>query len=402
MAKLLFIAWKDTRLRLRDPLALVFPLVGPLVIVLILGIVFGRNRLEPVATLIVNQDEGQLGRIYVQALTSPEVSNYVKATVLSDADTARVAVERGEAVAAVILPAHMTQAIFSRERQQVEIYADPAETIGPQVVSAIVNAISLQIARNAATVQTSLALLLKTGRITVDQQATIGAALGVQMQAEAGSRPPILSLAGEDLAARAGSAALAYYAPAMLVFFLMLNGVRSGPHLLEEKSNRTLDRLLTAPLQRSTVIMGKLLGDVALTAVQAILLVAGLSLFFKVDLGRPLSVALVLTSYILAVTALGLMLGGIARTNESAGMLTQGAALVLGLLGGAFTSTDQVPVLNVLRIIAPNSWALDGLLQSGSSDPNAILPAVGILLLMTGVFTALGAYSINQKLSEAG
>jgi ABC-2 type transport system permease protein len=398
--RVLYIAWKDTLLRIRDPLALLFTIAAPLVIVLIIGVVFGQSRLEPATVLVVNLDQGQLGAIYANALTSDQVKDYVKTTSVNDEVAARAAVDRGDVAAAVIVPAGFTQAIFRGEKQQVEVYADSARIIGPEVVRAIVNTISFEIARNAATVQASLAMLLRTGRIDRQQQLASSRALGTLMQANTG-RNSTLILRNEDVPASAGSAVLAYYAPAMLVFFLMLNAMGAGPHLLEEKTNKTLDRLLTTPVGRGTVIAGKLLGDVLLTGAQAAVLVAGLGLLFHVNLGDPLSTAALLAAFVLCTTSLGLVVAGLTRSTEAAGGATQAVAMMLGLAGGAFVRTDNIEVLSTLRVLAPNYWALDGLLKSVNGNVSDVVQPLAVLLGMTLVLAYVGARTLGPKLSEA-
>lgn len=396
----LYIAWKDIKQRLRDPFALLLSIAGPLLIVLILGLVFGDGQLEPTSAYVVNLDEGRLGAIYADALTSDDVKAYVRATATTDESAARAAVDRGEVAAAVIVPPGFTDAIFRGEQQQVEVYADPAATIGPAVVRTIVESLTAAINQNSVSVQTSLGALVASGRIAPDQQQEVGQELGRQLQASGGT--PGIALNSENVQASQRGGALAYFAPAMLVFFLMFNAVGSGQSLLAEKEDGTLARLFTMPVSRNAVIVGKLLGSLCVTGIQAALLVLGLTLLFGVNLGQPLAVVLLLLGLITSVIALGLVIAGLVRNPSSVGGASQATVLVLGLIGGSMIQTDGVPVLQTLGLLAPNQWALDGFLRlAGGGGLPDVLPALAVLFGMTVLLALIGGRLLGPKLSEA-
>jgi linearmycin/streptolysin S transport system permease protein len=398
----LFIAWKDTLLRLRDPMALLFVVASPLVLVLIFGTVFGNRKLDPASVSIVNHDDGQLGEIYHSALTSDRVNEYIKATLSSDEAAARRAVDQGELAAVVIIPAGFTNAVFRGEQQQVEVYTDPAKTIGPAVVRAVVESITFSITKNAATVGISLQALGASGRIAPDQQATVAQELGRQLQAAGARGLSGILLDSETVTPNAASGVLAYIAPAMLVLFLMLNAIRSGPHLLEEKESGTLARLFVAPVSRSAVIAGKLLGDLLIAGLQAAVLLAGMRLIFKVDLGQPVAVTLLLLGVILSITALGLAIAGMIRSPGAVSGATQATVLVMGLLGGSIVQIGDVPVLRTISKIMPNYWAQEGFLTlaNGGGLSDIWLP-LAVLSGMTLVLALLSARLLGPKLSEA-
>jgi ABC-2 type transport system permease protein len=398
MRQALAIAWKDTLLRLRDPMALIFSIAAPLVLVLIFGLVFGRSRFEPAVAVLVNHDAGQLGQIYADALTSAEAGEFVRASVMADEAAARAAVDKGDAAAAVIVPAGFTEAIFRGERQQVEVYTDPGQTIGPAIVRSVAQYVTDAITANAATVQTTLDLLVSTGRIAASQQAQVGQQIGQELanRADAGG----IALASDAVATDAPAGVLAYLAPALLVFFLMLNAIGSGQHILEEHEGGTLARLFTTPASRLAVVGGKLLGDVLIVGIQAGVLVAGLRLLFGINLGAPLAVALLLLGLALSTIALGILIAGVVPNPRAVSGASQAVALVLGLVGGSFFQPGTT-VLQLVSSIAPNHWALDGFLQlvNGGGLADIALP-LAVLFGMAAAFALIGAWLLGRRLSE--
>ncbi len=395
------IAWKDTMQRLRDPQALILNLAGPLVLLYILGGVFGQPALPPTPTIVVNQDEGELGAVYVDVLTATETQTYVNATVGDDVAAARAAVDSGDVATAVIVPVGFSNSIFQGQPQQVEVYTDPGQEIGASIVRSIVESINARFTQNTIVVQTTLNGLVETDRITPDQQTQLGQEIGAQFQADPASAGSI-TLATEAVQISSRNPAVAYYAPAMLLFFLMLNAVRSGPHLLEEQRKGTLTRLYTMPMSRTTIVTGKLLGDLLMSFAQALVLVLGMMLIFRVNFGNTLGVLLLLLGMIMSTTALGLAIAGLIRSPDAVGGATQATALVFGLIGGAFIPMENVPGLNILRMIAPNHWALEGFLDlaSGGGVSDIALPLI-VLFAMTAVFLLIAGMLLNRKLRIA-
>jgi ABC-2 type transport system permease protein len=185
----------------------------------------------------------------------------------------------------------------------------------------------------------------------------------------------------------------------MLVFFLMLNAIGSGPHILEEQQERTLTRLFAAPVSRLAVIGGKLLGDLLIVAAQALLLVGGMHLLFGIDLGAPAGVALLLLGLALSVAALGIVIAGLVPNPSAVSGATQAVVLAFGLLGGSFFRTDS-STLQVVGSVTPNRWALDGLLRLGSGGGLAdIALPLAVLFGMAAVFALLGSWLLARRLN---
>ena len=167
------IAWKDFRHTYRNIAGLAMMLVAPLLLATALGAAFGAGgnfSIPPIKTALVNEDKGSAGvdagAGIVQTLTSPELSDLLAITPSQDAQSAREAVDTGDADVAVIIPAGLTAAVTSQQggSAQVLVYKDPSLTIGPAIVSAIVQSVVQAIdgARAAAATAAQMAAALGT------------------------------------------------------------------------------------------------------------------------------------------------------------------------------------------------------------------------------------------------
>src|SRR5690606_5489490 len=110
--------------------------------------------------------DGRAGSHIVAALTSPDLADILRVTIMASEAEARAAVDEDRADVAVIIPAGVTDSLrgvgsvgganesgsAAATAPAVEIYKDPAATIGPGIVAAVVQAVtqSLEGARAAA------------------------------------------------------------------------------------------------------------------------------------------------------------------------------------------------------------------------------------------------------------
>lgn len=190
--------------------------------------------------------------------------------------------------------------------------------------------------------------------------------------------------------------------PGMAVLFVFLAAPTVARSIYEERKMGSLRRLLAAPLTRSQLLLGKMAPILLLTLAQVCLmfLFGGLVLplvgIGKLGVGEdPLAWAI--TSIIIALcsTSLGIMIAAVARSEAQISGLSNALMWVAGFLGGALIPVfliQQIPVLNILSRLVPQYWAIQAyydILARGKGLAD-VLPALGILLVFSGVFFLLG------------
>ena len=128
-------------------------------------------------------------------------------------------------------------------------------------------------------------------------------------------------------------------------YVTMLAIILAGGALVREREHGTIDHLLTMPLQPTEIMLAKIWANSLV-----IVVAAGLSLRIVVEAllnvpiagSRPLFL-LGTAVYLFSATALGILLGTIARSMPQLGLLFILVALPMNLLSGGNTPIDSMP-----------------------------------------------------------
>lgn len=180
--------------------------------------------------------------------------------------------------------------------------------------------------------------------------------------------------------------------PGIGAMFVLMNALTLGEVFIQERKQGTLQRMMVLPLSRAQILAGKLLGQYLVCALAfALMIVVGTVL--GVRWGDWLGVIVIVATFTLAVTAMGLAVAAVARTAGQA----SGARFLLGMilapLGGAWWTLSIVPAwMRTVGMISPIYWSQDAFTKMifyGARLPD-VLPSVLVLLLFSAVFFAFG------------
>ena len=383
----LSIAWKDIRHIYRDFAALAMMLVAPLLLAAALGSAFGAGdnfALPAVHTVVVDLDlpaatgstdraaaeRERAGSHIVEVLTSPELDDVLDTTVLESAEAARAAVDEGEADVAVIIPAGLSERLSQasapgNEPMVVEVYKDPAVTVGPAIVSAIVGSVTQSLDGARAAASTAVELAVDVGEVDPEKLvalagATAEAYVSAAQQTEAVSiadRGPNIA-GGED---RPDPNVASQVLVGMMIFFMLFGGATAARSIIDEHRNGTLFRLFTTPTPRSMVLAGKYVGVFIVVLVQSVILLLVGWLLFGARWGAIGPVIALTLSGALVASSLGLLTVSFAKTPAQAGAGSAAIFVFLGLVGGNFMGTANVEgTFASVRRFTPNGWLIEG------------------------------------------
>lgn len=164
--------------------------------------------------------------------------------------------------------------------------------------------------------------------------------------------------------------------------------------LVRERTTGTLGRLLTAPLTRRQILLGKALACfLAMVAVEALLVATGVLGFEVRPMSWPLLAAAV-TAAATAFTGIMMALSVVADTEQSASGAAWATLLVFALLGGGMVPLFVMPGWMLTASgVSPARWAIlafEGALWRGFSPaemglPLGVLLAIGAAGLVVGV-----------------
>jgi ABC-2 type transport system permease protein len=163
--------------------------------------------------------------------------------------------------------------------------------------------------------------------------------------------------------------------------------------LVRERTSGTMARLLTAPLARRQILLGKALACfLAMMAVEALLVAVGV-LGFGV---QPTSWALLAAAVLAAAaafTGIMMVLSVVADTEQAANGAAWATLLVLAMLGGGMVPLFVMPRWMLTASgVSPAKWAilaLEGALWRGFSPAEMALP-LGLLFTIGAAGLAVG------------
>lgn len=422
MLKLLLIGIKDLKIVFRDRAALIMMLLAPFLLTLGMGLVTGRlsgssSGISDIPVVIVNQDEGELGKALVDIFNSEELAELVEPVSGSEPEAARRLVEEDEVAAAIIIPAGFTDSVIPQRENfapggansddvvKIEIHVNPTRPTSAGIIKSIVDEYLSRIEEGRIGGETAIIQMLASGRITPDMAEAAGEEMGQRLQDSPTDDALAISLitstaAGEEVEFDI----LAYIAPGMALLFLMYTVSYGGRSILAEKSQGTLPRMLVSPTTSAQILGGKVFGIFLTGAAQMFILIGSTSLLFQLKWGDPLAVVALVLAAVFGATGWGMLITALARTPSQVGSIGSAVMLIFGILGGSFINLEQTPpIVQTLSRITPNSWALDGfttLALGGTlthlSAPVTALLTMGLILFVSSV-ALFGRKNLVQK-----
>jgi ABC-2 type transport system permease protein len=410
--KALQIAWKDTLTRFRDWKALAGMLAAPLLISALIGLAFGNLNdaeapIQDVPVAIVNEDDGQLGQVYLDVLRGEDLSELIDLQAMSDLDEAKRRIEIGELRAVIFIPAGFTDSLLPTRdtgfpelgKSTLELFTDPAADVSPLIVQSIVERITAGLNTVLVASDVSARSVAEYAQLLGPQMANLGDALTEETAAENYNfAEPRLSLRRVETGDPGESFdPFAFFIPGMAVFFLMFSMMDGSRSILLEQTRGTLPRLMSTPTPTSQIILGKMGGTFLTGALQFIILVIASSVIFQVDWGQSIvGLATIMILTVFAASGLGSVVTTMARNENQAGLIGGAVSLIFGALGGSFFPASSLTgVVDIASKLTVNRWAMDGftkLALHGAQFQDILLEAgvLALIGLVTFVIAIIG------------
>lgn len=284
--KALDIAFKDITRSFRSTIAVVFMFGLPLMVTGLFYIMLGSSarqgefELPRTKVVIANLDKGgpkmqagsenvpggvkahTLGELVVNVLQSDDLADLIDVSLVSDAASARFAVDNQQAQIAVIIPADFSRQFADPYGQAaIELYQDPTLTIGPSIVKSIMSRFmdtmsGIKIALDVALDQIETPDYAIVGQVIQQYLDTSSTQTKDLSAALLDVRSPVKKTQTED------NPVLRIIGPimgGMMIFYAFYTGTSTAESILKEEEERTLPRLFTTPTPQATILTGKFL-----------------------------------------------------------------------------------------------------------------------------------------------
>jgi ABC-2 type transport system permease protein len=385
MRAALLITAKDMRQRVRDRSALLVALVVPLALASIFGLIFKDVVGGVTCTCemgFVDTDGGAAAAAFETQVLSPlEREGLITVERQPSLTAGRRATEAGAVGATFVLPAGFSQAIHEGRDAELLVLGNADATITTQVAESIAR---------------SYASRSDTIRIA---SAVLGPGSEAEAQAAASAEPISLAdISTESEQLDTGT----FYAAGMAVFFLFFTVQFGISSILEERRDRTLARMLAAPIHRSAVLGGKLATSFVLGVISMSVLALATRFALDARWGDPLGVAILIVCGVLAATAVMALVATLARTVDQAQAWQSMVALVLGMLGGTFFPVAQAGgVLAAISLATPQAWFLRGIQNMAGGEGAEVVLGPALAMLAFAAVTGALAFARSRRLVAA-
>ena len=343
------VAWKDLQILLKDRGFLVVIIFLPSIFSVLFGSINQKSIDDdrtsitlPIA--LVNQDEGVYGEQIVEVLNS--IESFDIQTPDSTA-AAEQLVRDSQVMAAILIPAGLTQNVNSYQPSKIVVMIDPTQESYARAITGIMNEVVtpvVLVGELSYGIRTLLADYPAYQQSDADTQRGFEAqslaanmAAVQRMQAEPWIKVEAQTSQGEDLIIVPDNI-FSMIVPSFVVMFAFFIVGALGADLLKERQEGALRRLIAAPMPRWTIITGKMLAYLVIVIAQVTFIFGAASLIFDMPLGKSILGLLVMTVAMgLAATGLGMMIAAISKTDRQADTTGTLLGFVLAGLGGSIS-----------------------------------------------------------------
>jgi len=395
LRKIFSISIKELRLWLQAPGNWLTVFLVPLAFIGILGSVFGKGT--PVVTVFaVNADKGERGAEIIELLANSENLEFVMLDSQAEAD-ARVA--KGDRMAAVVIPENFSEEVKSSDGGSILVIVDPARAKEGGLVTGLVQSALIK-SIVYAEIDRALQGMFKDKSVEGVSQSDFNLFINAGIKAVLAKSVneaidnPLIQVKTEPLSKKESNAEISIMSsisPGFALFFAFFLISHMAELVVSERETGTLRRLITTPVSRAAILLGKALPFVFVAVIQLVFVLVICNMMFGMELGsEPLALSVIILSTGLAVAGLGILVAAVVRNASQAGVGATFIALALGAVSGSMMPEVKV---EGLKLFTPHYWALEGIQNviARGMGMEGVLMQSGILLGMAALFFVIGA-----------
>lgn len=216
----------------------------------------------------------------------------------------------------------------------------------------------------------------------------IGAGFGTSLQARATGQENYLH----------------YFFPGALIMIVLFTSIFTMMSVIEDRNEGFLLSVMVAPVHRSGIVLGKVLGGTTLSAVQGLLfLVFAPIIGIRFGLEQFLIVVLIVFLTAFSLTALGFAIAWKMESTQGFHAIINLFLIPLWMLSGAlFPASGATGWIKWIMMVNPLTYGLDGLqiAMFPTAHPATILslwPSIAVLAAFTAIVFMAGFVIANRR-----
>src|SRR5579864_3141283 len=192
---------------------------------------------------------------------------------------------------------------------------------------------------------------------------------------------------------------LDYFYPGALIMIVLFTSIFTMMSVIEDRKEGFLLSVLVAPVPRSAIVLGKVLGGTTLSAIQGMIFLA-FAPAIGVHIGLVQFVALVVTIFLVSfsLTALGFAIAWPMDSTQAFHAIINLFLIPLWLLSGAlFPISGASMWLRVLMRINPLTYGVEALRELlYPTNQNTLVASLATLILFSLFMFGLGFVLVNR------
>lgn len=177
-----------------------------------------------------------------------------------------------------------------------------------------------------------------------------------------------------------------------IILFLWVVVIQGCRPMIDEKENRTYERMLSTPVNYWKILFSKFISVYLYGIVNVIIvLYAGKQFFHLQCLAHIGPIFMILAAYLFATIGITLVCTARAANQQLFTSIGMPAAVLAGMLGGCFFPIDIAPeYIQILSKITPQGWAMPAITGMYAANSASLLCTSCLILTTAGIlFTAV-------------
>lgn len=372
-----WICWKDLLEFSRSKLRLVMLVLMPLFMMVVVGFIFpsgGSISDTPIA--LANLDNGSMGTSFITQLNAiNNKTGMMKFSTAIDFDDMKKMLQNNEINGGIIIPENFSSNLLGGKQGYITIVIDQSN---PQMSVTIQGVLSKTIESMGE--QTAIHQLNIKYNVSTTQATSMVKPYTVQSKGIVAGEPNYFQ----------------FVAPGIIAMVVMMALMTGLPHAISyEKDIGTLDGMLAAPINRLSIILGKVMAQTIRGMIQGfIILILAMVLFGVVIEGNILLVIFLILLTVFSFVGLGILITSFTENEETATMVMMTLMFPMMFLSGVFFPLQQMPwYMQGIAHFLPLTYATTALRKvmvlgadiSAVGTEILILVGFGIVLLLIAV-----------------
>jgi len=370
------LAVKDLTVFFRDRMMLISFLVMPIFMMVMMGFIFpSENSLKNAPLGIVNLDQGTAGAQITAAFTQviPGQSKMFEIAYPKSQDDAINQIKAQTINGAIVIPSDFSAKIAAGQQATMTIISDQSNPQLSAVLSGVLDSIM-----SAFSTKMGTAMVAALPGVTPSRAAALVQPFTVQTQGVVPGNPNYFE----------------FMAPGLMAMVIMMAAmIGLAGSISREREIGTLDGIISAPISRLSIVLGKSLAQVVRGLLQAILvLVLAILIFGVVVHGNLALLALLLVLTVFSFIGLGIIISSLASQQETAMTIMMTITFPMLFLSGALFPIQQMPtIMQWISKVLPLTYAVSALRKCIvlGTGINGMMPEMWVMLGFGIVFTAI-------------